>query len=399
MCWCPADKAANNVIVVCMKYYLDVILAELNKDNVNTYVACNEPSVDVVARHLLDLKQWNIAVSGELQQLPTLYWLPKLHKNPYGSRFIAASCKCTTKPLSKLLTTCLSAVIKHFKEYCEGIVRNTGVNCFWIISNSLEVMDMLQRINVTRKAKCFDSYDFSTLYTSIPHDSLKYSLKVLISEAYRVRGALYLAVNKKGMCAWSNSRGSYVDVSESVLMDMVEYLVDNIYICVGDRVFRQCIDIPMGTDCAPLLANLYLFYYEYSYMKQLLKVNMGKARMFSNTVRYIDDLLALNNPSFDEEIANIYPKELILKKTTEGHSMVSYLDLKITIEEREYVTAIWDKRDSFNFRIVNYPFLSSNIPAGPAYGTYISQLVRIGRICVKYEDFRSRHMILTTRPH
>jgi len=199
------------------------------------------------------------------------------------------------------------------------------------------------------------------------------------------------------MCTWSSTNGSYIDVSESLLMEMVEYLVDNIYIYVGDRVFRQCIGIPMGTDCAPLLANLYLFYYEYCYMKQLLKVNMGKAKVFSNTVRYIDDLLTLNNPLFEEEIANIYPTELVLKKTTESYSMVSYLDMKITMDDKKYVTAIWDKRDSFNFRIVNYPFLSSNIPTGPAYGTYISQLVRIGRICVRYEDFRNRHMLLTTR--
>ena len=256
---------------------------------------------------------------------------------------------------------------------------------------------MLQRMNATREAKSFDSYDFSTLYTSIPHDSLKHSLKMLISEAYKVRGAYYLSVNGKGVCTWSNNKGSCVDVSESLLMEMVEYLVDNIYIHVGNKVFRQCIGIPMGTDCAPLLANLYLFYYEYCYMKQLLKVDVGKARRFSNTVRYIDDLLSLNNMSFEKEIANIYPNELVLKKTTESHSMVSYLDIKITIEEKQFVTAVWDKRDSFTFHIVNYPFLSSNIPTGPAYGIYISQLVRIGRICVKYEDFWNRHVFLTTR--
>ena len=209
-----------------------------------------------------------------------MYWLPKLHKNPYGSRFIAASSKCTTKPSSRLLTTCLSAIIKHYKEYCEGIFWNTGVNCFWIVSNSLEVISMLQRMNATREAKSFDSYDFSTLYTSIPHDSLKHSLKMLISEAYKVRGAYYLSVNGKGVCTWSNNKGSCVDVSESLLMEMVEYLVDNIYIHVGNKVFRQCTGTPMGTDCAPLLANLYLFYYEYCYMKQLLKVNVGKARIF-----------------------------------------------------------------------------------------------------------------------
>ena len=63
----------------------------------------------------------------------------------------------------------------------------------------------------------------------------------------------------------------------------------------------------MGTDCTPLLANLYLFHYEYKYMRDLIKYNFHKSRMFTNTVRYIDDLLTLNNPPFEVEIANMYP--------------------------------------------------------------------------------------------
>ena len=82
-------------------------------------------------------------------------------------------------------------------------------------------------------------------------------------------------------------------------------LVDNIYVLVGNKIFRQRIGIPMGTDCAPLLANLYLFKLEYKFMKNLLKTNMSKARPFSNTFRYIDDLLTLNNPSFGNVIGDI----------------------------------------------------------------------------------------------
>ena len=138
-----------------------------------------------------------------------------MHKTPYSSRFIAASNKCTTKPLSGLLTTCLSAVVTHFKEYCN---RNTGINCFWIINNSQHVIDTLQGINASVKAKHFDSYDFSTLYTSIPHVSLKNNLHELIDEAYKARGAVYLAVNKKGICYWANLRGAYMNINKSELV-------------------------------------------------------------------------------------------------------------------------------------------------------------------------------------
>ena len=70
---------------------------------------------------------------------------------------------------------------------------------------------------------------------------------------------------------------------------------------MGNKVFKQHVGIPMGTNCAPLLANLYLFYYEYNYMKKLIKNNFLQARRFNNTVRYIDDLLTLNNPGFSDE--------------------------------------------------------------------------------------------------
>ena len=69
-----------------------------------------------------------------MMQLPTFYWLPKMHKTPVGSGFIAASSSCTTKPLSKLLTSCLNLIIQHFKEYNEDITKNSGANCFWIIN-------------------------------------------------------------------------------------------------------------------------------------------------------------------------------------------------------------------------------------------------------------------------
>ena len=99
----------------------------------------------------------------------------------------------------------------------------------------------------------------------------------------------------------------------------------------------------MGTNCVPLLENLYLFYYEYNYMKKLIKTNFLQARRFNNTVRYIDDLLTLNNPDFSDEISNIYPPELFLKRTTEKPLRVSYLDICITLCQHRFFTTIFDK--------------------------------------------------------
>ena len=109
-------------------------------------------------------------------------------------------------------------------------------------------------------------------------------------------------------------------------------------------MYRQCIGIPMGTDCAPLLANLFLFCYEYKYMRNLIKTNLMLAQKFSNTMRYIDDLLTLNNPLFQSAIEDIYPDELKLKKTSESSTALSYLDIQTTIVNGKYSTAVYDKR-------------------------------------------------------
>ena len=87
-----------------------------------------------------------------------------------------------------------------------------------------------------------DSFDFSNLYTSIPHASLKKALVSLIKEAYKVRDSIFLVVNRCGKAHWSDSpsmAASSRSITEDKLVELVEYLIDNIYINVGNRVFRQ----------------------------------------------------------------------------------------------------------------------------------------------------------------
>ena len=167
------------------------------------------------------------------------------------------------------------------------------------------ILDRLHNINKVSGAKCFDSYDFATLYTNIPHDGLRSNIRNLVREAYKVRGAKYLIVDRHGKPHWSQSPSSVttcMSIDKSKLVELTEYLIDNVYVKAGNRVYRQTIGIPMGTDCAPQLANLY---HEYMYMRALMKSNLGMAKWFCNTVRYIDDILALNNKKFEEEIVNI----------------------------------------------------------------------------------------------
>ena len=92
------------------------------------------------------------------------------------------------------------------------------------------------------------------------------------------------------------------------------------------------------------------------------------------------------------------PKELTISETTESTSDASYLDLLFTRDKNNNITTkLYDKCDAFVFHIVNFPFMSRNIPSAPAYGVYASQLIRDARCCSNYSDFLFRHRALVTR--
>ena len=146
-------------------------------------------------------------------------------------------------------------------------------------------------------------------------------------------------------------------------------------------------------------SNLFLYSYENEFLDKLIKEGKRKlARRFNLSYRYIDDLISFNNKRFKEFISDIYPKELTISETTEPTSVASYLDLLFTRDRSNNITTkLYDKRDAFGFHIVNFPFMSSNIPSAPAYGVYASQLVRYGRCCSSYSDILIRHRALVKR--
>jgi len=180
---------------------------------------------------------------------------------------------------------------------------------------------------------------------------------------------------------------------------MIKWLINNTYVTVGDQIFRQTIGIPMGTDCAPYLANLFLYAYEFRFMKNTLKAkNFKLLHQFNRSCRYIDDLLLINNDNKMESYKNlIYPPELLLTSEDKQDQIVNYLDLTLSIKDNDIDYKIYDKRDSFHFPIVNFPNLCGNIPKSHSYGVFISQLVRFARGCKDFSDFKLRTITLVNR--
>ena len=174
--------------------------------------------------------------------------------------------------------------------------------------------------------------------------------------------------------------------------------MDNCYFKMGSKIFRQVIGIPMGSDPAPFMANLYLFHYENIFMRNLKKEDIQKARRFGNVFRFIDDLCAINdNGLFEEYYKDIYPKDLILTKENQGNKHASFLDLDITILDKKFNLKLYDKRDAFSFSIVRMPHITNNMPSKIFYSTTGSEILRIATCTTDASQFVTTCKNLLTR--
>ena len=139
---------------------------------------------------------------------------------------------------------------------------------FWPIKNSGEVLSKQKDIGY--QATSLSIYDFSTLYTTLPHNLIKEKLLDLIERTfYKKGGKLYLACNDKKAFFTSEDhyRGYHLWSCRNVC-DALSFLL-NIYIRFDNKLYRQIVGIPMGANCAPLVADLFLFCYERDFMKDL----------------------------------------------------------------------------------------------------------------------------------
>ena len=325
-----------------------------------------------------------------------MYWLPKLHKRPYKARFIANSSSFTTPELSKLLTSCLTAVKNHVIRYCEKVYERSGKNLFWSIKNSGEVLNKLK--SRWFRATSLSTYDFSTFYTTLPHNLIKEKLINLIEWTFKREGSPYIACNERQAFFTSEDTRRYKLWSCQNVCEALIYLLDIIYIRFGTKLYRQIVGIPMGTNCTPLVADLFLFCYERDFITSFSDVKQAEIiEAFKSTSRYLDDLLNVDNPYFEGMVNRIYPPELQLNKANTSDTEAPFLDLHLSISNGFVSFKIYDKRDDFDFDIVNFPFLDGDVPRSTSYGVYISQLIRFARVSSHVTDFNARNKSLTAK--
>ena len=154
----PADKASSNYTFVCKRHFVSILTEELRLNSSPGNPAYFSVS-EVLYKHKSALTSFGFETSDDEIDLPCIYWIPKMHKNPYiKHRFIVGLSKCSTKPLSILLTKLLRRIKQSLQKYCETVNSRSWINQMWILKNSNELLEHLksQTFNHVTIIKSFD---------------------------------------------------------------------------------------------------------------------------------------------------------------------------------------------------------------------------------------------------
>ena len=150
------------------------------------------------------------------------------------------------------------------------------------------------------------TYDLSTLDTTLPHNLIKDKLIDLIERTFQREGSPYLACNDRNAFLLQKKPKNYHAWSCQNVCDALTFLLDNIFIGFGTKLHRKVVGIPMGTYCAPLVADLFLFCYERDFMMSFSDDKQADViDAFNTASRYLDDILNINNVYFDNMVSQI----------------------------------------------------------------------------------------------
>ena len=186
----------------------------------------------VITSKVKEIKtKFKLSVSPDMNKLPTVYWTPKMHKNPVGARFIIASRQCVTKELSKDVASLFKLFLLQIKNYHRKSQYFSGVKTFWVIDNNINVINTLKSISKKKRAKRLSTFDFSTLYTKIPHKKLLEVLNEIIEFCFKGRSKDPIKVDAHGNAYWCENKDckdkKYFKVD---VIKAVKFLLENCFL-------------------------------------------------------------------------------------------------------------------------------------------------------------------------
>jgi hypothetical protein len=423
------DKAASNFFIQCRKEYITTVFKELNSGG--TYTKSDMTSDELVEGGNLACRRLRIRAQAKAK-VPTLIMMAKLHSSPVKFRFVAGSSKAPLRPISKVISTVLKTFLPYLKKIWDSVaLQNPMISASqlrgrtgWIVESSTDVMTFFELNQFPRefrsKARHLWSSDFATMYTSLPLDDLILKVGDLMTRVFELNKVspdvdeTALCFPRAGGHIWISVHSNQIPTHFMMFtlrecLQMLSVLVNNTYAQFGGHIWYQRIGLPMGTNCAGFLSNVYLFFYELEFLRKAIEIGVTTGdwtlatKVATKCVRYIDDLLTLDFKELTQYLNvldGIYPPNMDLKETGSG-KQVDYMDLDINQNARlGFIISIFDKRLDSKFehiKIIRYPHATSILDSNSLYGIVTSQMYRASKLCTRPIDFAYQSALVIHR--
>jgi len=413
------DKAPNNFAYICKKHYIQRLINEFKAP---TYLECKETANELINWHYQASTKYALRYNADMyNRLAYAYTSHKATKVTAEVRYIAGSYMCSLQPLSILINTLLNTLRPSLCALWDTLIYDKTLEpvSIWMIQNSKKVVERIKLFNRTldfkaKTAVTMETYDVKTLYTNIPHDDLILKLELLFKEieinsnteiGFRMKGKTCTLVEGNIIETGKQKGDAIYNMKD--LLNMIRFLVNNTHITIADKIFRQCIGIPMGTNAGVNIVDFYLVKYELDFMKQLVdKEKWELITKFEHTMRYLDDILSVDNEFFENYLYNdvtldgihgIYPSNAVKLQKVEKGSRINYMDVTIVRFEGKHkvfanklYTQCYDKRRHGKLAALNlikYPSASSLLSQAVGHNIIITQCHRYAILDMYITDF------------
>ncbi|PNW72368.1 hypothetical protein CHLRE_16g672945v5 [Chlamydomonas reinhardtii] len=378
------------------------------------------------------LVPWHLSLDAT--QPPAYYaGTLKMHKQPPSMRYLACSQQCPVTALSDVVTAVLRAASPCFTAHWQRHLPGTAP---WLCFSSGAVMSLVAQFNAAHfqphAAHPHVARDFSRLYTNLPHSDLRTTLHRLLTAsladtpAIRVttrppnplrprdkprHAVTFLTAVERPYHAAANGSVTREFSVHAFCTIILDALLSSTFIRFGPALVRQICGIPMGISAAPFIANLFLGWYEFEFMRQSSNPSLSPAarailRRFRFTKRYLDDLLCLNNPWLPhllyndrtyEGLAGLYPPTLAVPAQTHEHlpsHCIPFLDVLLCSTVHNHrcwiVTHLYDKREQPAFqhvRLSRFVARHSSVNEQCKRNIFTGQSHRLRRVITCGESF------------
>ena len=280
------------------------------------------------------------------------------------------------------------------QNYCNKVYKTKRINCWWTINSTSQFIDKTKREYISTARNKIFSGDFASMFTSLKQDTITKALFNLtqhcFNNALNSSGGKYVVISYENVYYSQKRHEHLISLDKIEVMELIDDHIKNSFITFADFTFIQTKGTSMGSNASCSIADCALLWHEFEYLNK--KCEPSIARKLSSSCRYVDDFCTFSNMTNDEimeHIREMYPKELKLEITSQAHK-TDFLDTTIRETENGLDIEVFNKTDTFPFKVIKYCNAGSLVHSTMGYKVFYGELYRFARICSQRTAFENK---------